>query len=256
MAGRKSILSRKWRQVNKETKVRNECRLCNRDLHTLLNERQVGRVDPCGCHFCFTGGGECMGIYNFFMGAVVYDLKPRVDQCPGCQSRGTQVSRVGPTGVVETDTLPFDMAPQEKVELKRHDPSEWGTKQLVALPQAKKLPAQVRQEQLETQQLVHDEELFERSDIKYTLKSTGLVALLDDPQQCAHLELYLKNAHGVRKATNGTKWFTPSHLSDISQHPNGTLGLLAHARFSVVAQCCGGSGTVQLEGFHGVGLSA
>lgn len=231
-------------------KAPQRCKLCERDLSIDLVARDVGRVLPCGCHFCFTGGIDgCLGVFNVLTSAVVHGHVERATQCPGCWKPAERLQRVGPLGVVKDEdvTLPIQYSASDIANMRREHPSLWGTDRVQVSPP--QMPAdeerrRAAQQRKEAREAVEDEERMFRSHMFLALTDAGLVDLLREDASCQQLNSLLQSQHGherggARRAVSSSpKWFTSAQLCDLSQRVGGTAGLLA-GRFQPVALCCG-----------------
>ena len=230
------------------------CRLCERDLETTLAARDVGRIQPCGCNFCFTGGDRseaCVGIFNTLVSHVMHGRPVRAAQCPGCQRPAEQLQRVGPLGVVEAEELPLRVTAEEAASMRAEHPDAWGTDRAEQPVEPAEAQRQAKQrriwKEMADQAAARDEECYYRAQVRAVLEEAGLVALLRDDQVCEQLDAYLASQHSASApgkagklslAAKQRKWFSSVHLSDASDRAGGSHGMLA-SRFRAVAQCCG-----------------
>ena len=237
-----SVRKRSFRPV-KDTEVSTgtlKCQLCFNDLSTLLGNRDVGRFQPCGHLFCFSGrpAGVCVGVHDWLMYRAAKD-EPQ--WCPLCKEHGTKIQRIGPLGVVQREDaeaeLPLKLPGPRKVQLR--DPSKLascGVKgEELILEADTSVPASGGSKR-EVLEAIRDDESAYRGHVLLAMCDRGMVEELATHDAVVRLGAVMRRAAGV--TANRRDWFTSSMLADASDNKGGTIGM-AEGGFAAVAACCG-----------------
>ena len=225
--GLTAVKERKSRPVANATPY-GECKLCTRPLDSLLRDRDVGCLEPCLCKFCFTGGDAtyvCPGIFNTMMANSLHGRTDKAARCPACQQPALRLQRLGPKRVVEVEALPLSATDEQRRQMLREKPEQWGVKRLF-----RPVPQTAAKHEAEA------EERDYREVVLGALEDRGLVAALSTRTQCEGLDAFLRTANGEKGPV--ARWFSSRLLADSGQRAGGTVGLLA-GEYSSVADCCG-----------------